>query len=274
MSGFAIDQPGHVEHELKIVAILQARMGSNRLPGKVLLPAAGKPLISHMLERVQRSKMVDEFWLATSEESENDPLVEEINNLGVSVFRGSERDVLSRYETVARRTGADWIVRLTGDCPLHDPAIIDSVVRYAVENASEFDYVCNSLRPTYPDGLDVEVFTYAALAEAEKGANTALQREHVTPFIHRYHDGPGSFRVWQVKGPADFSHLRWTVDEVADYQLVKEIIETLYPDNPYFGWLDVLALVTRRPELIVKNSQILRNEGYLQALAKIKKVGL
>jgi spore coat polysaccharide biosynthesis protein SpsF (cytidylyltransferase family) len=270
VSGFEIDQPRHVERELKTVAILQARMGSKRLPGKVLLPAAGKPLIRHMLERVQRSKLVDEFWVATSEDRANDPLVEEINNLGAGVFRGSESDVLSRYETVARQTGADWIVRLTGDCPLHDPAIIDDVVQYAVEHACEFDYVCNSLLPTYPDGLDVEVFTYAALAQAQRDATTSLQREHVTPFIHRYHEGPGPFRVGHFKGPADFSHLRWTVDEVADYQVVKEIIETLYLDNPNFGWMDVLALVTRRPELIVKNSPILRNEGYFQALAKIK----
>jgi spore coat polysaccharide biosynthesis protein SpsF len=253
---------------LKVVAILQARMGSTRLPGKVLLPAAGKSLIRHMLDRVGRCSTIDELWLATSEDKANNPLAAEVEKAGVNVFRGSEDDVLSRYATVAKRTGADWVVRLTGDCPLHDPSIIDTVVRFAIEHASEFDYVSNSLQPIYPDGLDVEVFTSTALARAAKEATTALQREHVTPFIHRYHDGPGPFRVGRVIGPADFSHLRWTVDEPADYEVVKEIFEALYPGNPAFGWLDVLALVTRRPELIIKNSNIVRNEGYLKALAK------
>jgi spore coat polysaccharide biosynthesis protein SpsF (cytidylyltransferase family) len=241
-------------------------MGSTRLPGKVLLPAGGKSLIRHMVERIQRSSMIDELWLATSEESANDSLAEEVHNAGVAVFRGSESDVLSRYATVADRTEADWVVRLTGDCPLHDPAIIDDVVRYAIAHASEFDYVCNSLQPTYPDGLDVEVFTSAALVRADQEATTALQREHVTPFIHRYHDGPGPFRVGHFKGSADFSHLRWTVDEPADYEVVKEIFESLYPVKPEFGWMDVLAFVTHRPDLIVKNSSIVRNEGYLKAL--------
>ncbi len=252
---------------MKVVAILQARMGSTRLPGKVLLPAAGKSLIRHMIDRVRRASTIDELWLATSGNSANDPLTEEVEQAGVAVFRGSEDDVLSRYEAIAESTGADWVVRLTGDCPLHDPAIIDAVVSFAIDHASEFDYVCNALRPTYPDGLDVEVFTGASLACAAKEATSTLQREHVTPFIHRYHDGPGPFRVGHFIGPADFSHLRWTVDEPADYEVVKEIFESLYTDTPEFGWMDVLALVTRRPDLILKNSDIVRNEGYLKALA-------
>ena len=256
---------------MKVVAILQARMGSTRLPGKVLLPAAGKSLISHMIERVRRSSSVDELWLATSEESANDPLAAEVNGNGVAVYRGSEHDVLSRYADVAQRAEADWVVRLTGDCPLHDPAIIDAVVGFAIAHGSEFDYVCNSLRPTFPDGLDVEVFTRASLDRAAKEAVTMLEREHVTPFIHRYHDGPGPFRVGHFIGPADFSHLRWTVDEPADYEVVKEIFEALYPVKPEFGWMDVLALVTNRPELIMKNSGFVRNEGYFKSLAKFSK---
>ena len=256
---------------MKVVGILQARMGSTRLPGKVLLPAAGKSLIRHMLDRVKRSSTIDELWLVTSNDGANDPLANEVEKAGVAVFRGSEDDVLSRYAAVVERTAADWVVRLTGDCPLHDPALIDAVVNYATAYDSEFDYVCNSLQPTYPDGLDVEVFTSAALVRANKEANSALQREHVTPFIHRYHDGPGPFRVGHFIGPADFSHLRWTVDEQADYEVVKEIFEALYPINPVFGWMDILALTTRRPELIIKNSHIIRNEGYLKALSEFYK---
>ncbi len=256
---------------MKVVGILQARMGSTRLPGKVLMQAAGMPLIRHMVDRVRRASRLDELWLATSVDASNDPLADEMASAGIPVFRGSEDDVLSRFAAVAERTGADWIVRLTGDCPLHDPAIIDAVIAFAVDHGDRYDYVCNSLRPTYPDGLDVEVFTRDALARAAREAKTPLQREHVTPFIHRHHDGPGPFRVGHYLGPADFSHLRWTVDEPEDYQVVKEIFDALYPVNPHFGWLDVLALVTRRPELIVGNSSILRNEGYLKALAQSRK---
>jgi spore coat polysaccharide biosynthesis protein SpsF len=256
---------------VKVVGILQARMGSTRLPGKVLMQAAGMSLIRHMVDRVRRATRLDELWLATSVDPANDPLADEIDSTGIPVFRGSEGDVLSRFAAVAEKTGADWIVRLTGDCPLHDPEIIDAVIGYAVDHADRPDYVCNSLRPTYPDGLDVEVFTRDALSRAAREATTPLQREHVTPFIHRHHDGPGPFRVGHYLGPADFSHLRWTVDEPEDYQVVKEIFDALYPVNPHFGWLDVLALVTRRPELIVGNSRVVRNEGYLRALAQSRK---
>lgn len=256
---------------MKVVAILQARMGSTRLPGKVLLPAAGKTLIRHMIERVRRARSIDELWLATSEDPANDALAAEVADAAVPVFRGSEDDVLSRFAAIASRAEADWVVRLTGDCPLHDPAVIDLVVQFALADADCFDYVCNSLRPTYPDGLDVEVFTAAALAAAQAEATTSLQREHVTPFIHRYHDGPGPYRVGHYTGPADFSHLRWTVDEPADYEVVKEVFESLYPDNPEFSWLDVLAFVTRHPELIVRNSDIVRNETYFKALEQSRK---
>jgi spore coat polysaccharide biosynthesis protein SpsF len=257
-----------MEWALKVVGILQARMGSSRLPGKVLMQAAGMPLIWHMVNRVRRASRLDELWLATSVDPANDPLADEMDSAGIPVFRGSEDDVLSRFSAVAEKTGADWIVRLTGDCPLHDPEIIDAVTSYAVAHADCFDYVSNCLQPTYPDGLDVEVFTQDALSRAAREATTSLQREHVTPFIHRYHDGPGPFRVGHFVGPRDFSHLRWTVDEPEDYQVVKEIFEALYPVNPEFGWLDVLDLVTRRPELIVGNSKIVRNEGFLKALAQ------
>jgi spore coat polysaccharide biosynthesis protein SpsF len=246
-------------------------MGSTRLPGKVLMQAAGMSLIRHMLNRVGRAARLDELWLATSGDPANDSLAIEVAAAAVPVYRGSEHDVLSRFAAVAEVTNADWIVRLTGDCPLHDPQVIDAVISFAVYHSDLYDYVSNSLRPTYPDGLDVEVFTRNALLRAANEASTPLQREHVTPFIHRYHDGPGPFRVGHFFGPADFSHLRWTVDEAEDYYLVKEIFEALYPVNPHFGWLDVLALITRRPELIVGNSKIPRNEGYLRELAQSRK---
>lgn len=249
---------------LRVVAIIQARVGSTRLPGKVLLPAAGKPLIAHMIERVSRAHSLTGVWLATSAKSENDPLEQLVTALGVLVFRGSEDDVLSRYAEVAGRSRAEVIVRLTGDCPLHDPGVIDDVVAHYLH--AGVDYVGNSLVPTYPDGLDVEVFSRRALDLAHRDATTPLQREHVTPFIHRFHDGPGPFRIEHHAGPADFSHLRWTVDEPADYAFVRSVIEALYPDKPEFSWLDVIALLEREPALLEANAGILRNENYLKAL--------
>lgn len=243
-------------------------MGSKRLPGKALLRASGQSLIRHMVNRVRRASYLKDLWIVTSEHRDNDLLVSEMLGIGAPVFRGSEDDVLSRFASVVEKTDAELIVRLTGDCPLHDPEIIDGVIAYAIEHVDCFDYVSNALNPTYPDGLDVEVFTRDSLFRAAKEATSFLEREHVTPFIHRYHDGPGPFRVGHFLGPADFSHLRWTVDEPEDYLVVKEIFEALFPVNPQFGWLDVLSLVTRRPELIVGNSGIIRNEGYLKALAR------
>jgi spore coat polysaccharide biosynthesis protein SpsF len=250
----------------RIVAIVQARMGSTRLPGKVLLPAAGKPLIVHMLERVRRCRTLSETWLATSTSASDDTLEHAVSALGVPVHRGSENDVLSRFVEVVARSQADLIVRLTGDCPLHDPAIIDAVVGFALENANRFDYAGNALEPTYPDGLDVEVFTRAALEAADREARTPLHREHVTPLIHRHHDSPRSSRVGHFRGPADFSHLRWTVDEPRDYNFVRRVFDSLYPGKPEFGWLDVIALLTRQPELLAENAGIARNEGYFKAL--------
>jgi spore coat polysaccharide biosynthesis protein SpsF (cytidylyltransferase family) len=250
----------------RVVGILQARVGSTRLPGKVLLPAVGTPLIVHMIQRVRRAATLSALWLATSASPENDPLAALGSELGVPVFRGSEDDVLSRFAEIAERASADVVVRLTGDCPLHDPGVIDEVVRHFLR--ADADYVSNSLVPTYPDGLDVEVFSRTALDRAHREAQTPLQREHVTPYIHRFHDGPGPFRVEHHRGPADFSHLRWTVDEPADYEFVRQVFEALHPANPAFGWLDVVALVTRKPALLGQSSGIPRNQRYLAELGR------
>lgn len=246
---------------MKVVAIVQARMGSTRLPGKVLLPAAGEPLIVHMMRRVKRCRTFDALWLATSVEPEDDRLDEVVRAAGFSVFRGSEEDVLSRYAEIARREKADLVVRLTGDCPLHDPAVVDEVVAFAGAHVREYDYVSNALIPSYPDGLDVEVCTRAALDEAHARAVLPVQREHVTPYIHRFNEGSGPFRVHNVRGVADFSHLRWTLDEPADYEFIQRVYDRLFPISPDFGWLDVIALLTSSPDLLTINGHIARNEG-------------
>lgn len=244
---------------MKIVAIVQARMSSSRLPGKVLLEAAGKPLIIHLLERVRRCRNINAVWLATSKEAEDDVLANLVEKDGVAVFRGSLSHVLSRYWNIGKREGADAVVRLTGDCPLHDPVVIDSVVDFFLKRSRTLDYVSNVVPPTYPDGLDTEVFTFESLNHAYRNAKTAFEVEHVTPYIRKEATLKG--RLGNVYSPSDFSHIRWTLDEREDYELIRQVFEDLYPVNRDFGWLDVLAWQTRDPRRLEINKRFQRKEG-------------
>lgn len=243
----------------KIVAIVQARMGSTRLPGKVLVDLAGRPAIARLLERLTTAPGVDQVWVACSDRPADDPLAETVAALGVPVFRGDENDVLSRYAAVAERTGADAVVRITGDCPLVDPAVVGQVV--AAWRASTADFVSNTLVRSFPDGLDVEVFSRAALDRAHAEAEHPFLRMHVTPYIHgRLKDRLpwGGFSNEQVVHSQDFSHLRWTLDEPADRDFLARVFAELPADA---GWQQVVALLTRRPDLLIVNRQIGLNEG-------------
>lgn len=243
----------------KIVAIVQARMGSSRLPGKVLCDLAGKPAIARLLGRLAKTPGLDAIWLACSDRPENDPLAKAVTALGFPVFRGDEDDVLSRYAAIAVETKADAVVRITGDCPLVDPAVVGKVV--AAFRASSADFVSNTLVRSYPDGLDVEVFTRAALDRAHAEATHPFLRMHVTPFIHgRLKDRMpwGGFTNEQVVHAQDFSHLRWTLDEPADREFLSRAFALLPEDA---GWEELVALLTRRPELLLINRNIGLNEG-------------
>lgn len=244
---------------MKIVGIVQARMSSTRLPGKVLLEAAGRPLILHMLERVGKCRLFDELWLATSRDPSDEPLYEAVSRAGYSAHRGSLENVLSRFWEIGKTTQADIVVRLTGDCPLHDPSVIGDVVRFYLQNPSSYDYVSNVLPPTYPDGLDTELFSFSSLDEAHRKAERPYEIEHVTPFIRKFAEERD--RTANVRGPADFSHLRWTVDEPEDYRFVKEVLEDLGAEKRDFGWLDILAWMTRDIRRLDINSKYKRNEG-------------
>ncbi|MFQ5913473.1 MAG: cytidylyltransferase domain-containing protein [Nitrospinota bacterium] len=247
---------------MKIVGIIQARMGSSRFPGKVLKEAAGKPLILHMVERVLRCRRLDGLCVATSQGVKDDPLAAVVQRSPVRVYRGSESDVLDRYWKAAREEQADAVVRLTGDCPLHDPEVIDEVVDAYLKQKDSVDYLSNTLMRTYPDGLDVEVFSFEALRRAANEAADPFHREHVTPYIHRFRDGGGGpFRVAHHTLNSDFSHLRWTVNEPVDYRFVKQVFERLYPQDPAFGWLDVLSLMTREPHLLEINRHLVGQQG-------------
>jgi spore coat polysaccharide biosynthesis protein SpsF (cytidylyltransferase family) len=244
---------------MKIVGIVQARASSTRLPSKVLLEAVGQPLILLMLERVKRCKLLDELWLATSRDESDDLLSEKVQKAGYHVFRGSLDHVLSRFWHIAKKQKADAVVRLTGDCPLHDSNVIDSVIQYYVEKQSTLDYVSNVLPPTYPDGLDAEIFSFSVLEAAFQNAKSRYDLEHVSPYIRRLVAETG--RQSNMLGPADFSHLRWTLDEPEDYELINRIYEDLYHKKKEFGWLDVLAWQTMDEKRLRINSMHIRNAG-------------
>ncbi len=228
--------------------IIQARMTSTRLPGKVLADLNGKPALAFMLDRVSRAADISGIVIATTTNAEDDPVAALCKDMQVPVFRGDEMDVLGRYAGAAREFDASAIIRLTADCPMMDPALIDQAVS-GFQNG-DFDFFTNSLDRTYPDGLDIEIFTRDTLEITDREADLPFQREHVTPYMRTgfYEDVPtGDFSVGQMKGPADFSHLRWTVDYPEDLRRVRAYVRQL-PDG--FGWLDAVALATRVPELL------------------------
>jgi len=231
----------------RVVAVIQARMGSSRLRGKVLMDLGGRPLLSAMLARVRRARRLDSIVVATTESPVDDPVCALCERLGIATFRGSENDVLARMFGAAREFGAGTVVRLTADCPMIDPCLIDEAV--AMMASGRWDYVSNAMRRTYPDGLDVEVMSEAALAEANRCASHAYLREHVTPYINRNRPdlGCGEFRIGDLIFGADFGHLRWTVDTATDLDRVRELVGML-PEG--FTWLQALAEATKRPHLL------------------------
>lgn len=239
---------------MKVIALVQARMGSTRLPNKVMKPIGGVPMIEILLSRLKRSKELSQIVVATSIDPRNQVLVDHVRSLGLACEQGSENDVLDRYVQAGRAHDADVIVRITGDCPLIDPVLVDECIRQFKEQP--VDYLCNGIPPTYPDGLDIEVFRFAALERAWSETVEPFDREHVTPYL-RSADG---FKTRMVQYERDLSALRWTVDEPADFELIQKIFEHFSPRTD-FGWLEVLALQEAQPELFSINQKILRNEG-------------
>jgi len=230
----------------RTVAIIQARMSSSRLPGKVLQDIGGKPMLAWVAQRAVRARGVDQVIVATTSDPADDPVEQTCAALGLACHRGSVYDVLDRYYTAAQAAGAQVIVRLTADCPLIDPALIDQVLE--AFHASGADFAANRLPPpwkrTFPIGLDVEVCSFAALERAWREATEKYEREHVMPYLY---DQPGRFGVKVVDNDPDYGHLRWTVDTPADLEFVRRVVALLGRDD--FGWLDVLAVVQAHPDL-------------------------
>jgi len=246
------------QEHMKVVAIIQARMGSSRLPGKVLAEICGRPLLHYIVSRVRQASTLNLIVVATSDDSADDVIENFCQTNGVQYFRGSETDVLDRYYQAAKHFHADAIVRLTADCPLLDPVVIDDVVRTFL--SGEFDYVSSA--SNYPDGLDTEIFSWGALRETWQDARLPSEREHVTPYITK---NPAWFRLERVASDEDLSYMRWTVDEPEDLELVRRIYQQLV-HKPSFGMKDVLALFLRDPSLYQINAGFSRNEGYQKSL--------
>ena len=246
-----------------ILAVLQARVSSSRLPGKVLRPLLGRPMLTRQIERIRRAKEINSILVATSSDVSDDPVEALCGTEGVSCFRGSMDDVLDRFYQAAKTFKPRHVVRLTGDCPLIDPDLTDRVIRYHLEGG--FDYTSNVYQHTFPDGLDTEIFGFKSLERAWREAKLPSDREHVTPFFYR----EGSpFKIGSVTSPTDLSLHRWTVDEAEDFELVSKIYESLYPAKPAFSMEDILALLARNPEWKQVNACISRNEGYQKSIAK------
>jgi len=240
---------------MKVVAIVQARMGSTRLPGKVLRKVNGQPLIEILLHRLSKAEQIDQIILATSVNSENDKLTSFVEKLGYEVFRGSEQDVLDRYYHAATKSMADIVVRVTGDCPLIDSKLVDDML--LTFHQKQCNFLWNDKPATYPDGLDVDVFSYDVLREAWENATKQEDREHVVPYMVASKDN----QIFTYKNNQDYSNERWTVDQEEDIYVINNILSHFSPDI-YFGWQKVIDLLNNKPELLDSNSSIKRNEGF------------
>ena len=239
---------------MKIIALVQVRMGSTRLPNKVMKPIGGIPMIEILLSRLSRSKEIDKIIVATSIDERNLPLVEHVRKLGFVCEQGSENDVLDRYLQAAKKYQADAVVRITGDCPLVDCDLVDDVVRRF--KIDKVDYICNNYPPSYPDGLDIEVCTFKALEKAWQETSDPFDREHVTPYLRKL----GKFKIASIQHSIDLSSLRWTVDEAADFVVIEKVFQHFHPRTD-FTWVEVLNLQLQQPHIFNMNQHIIRNEG-------------
>jgi spore coat polysaccharide biosynthesis protein SpsF len=246
----------------RIVAIVQARMGSTRLPGKVLADIAGQPMLVREVERAQRATTLDELVVATTFERADDPVAELCASRGYACYRGHPTDVLDRCYQAAREYRADVIVRLTGDCPLIDPGVVDDTVRVFLEASPPYDLVANRLAEgrTFPIGLDTEVCSCEALEAAWREASDPYEREHVLPFIYEHRD---RFRVVLYRGKEDYGHLRWTVDAPEDLEVVRRVFAH-FSGRDDFTWLDVLELFREDPTLVSINANV-EHRGFREA---------
>jgi len=250
----------------KVIIMLQARIDSKRLPGKVIAPIVRKPMIWHIINRLKHVKLADQIILLTTKKQSDKILIKIAEKNKISSFKGPINDVLKRYYLCAQKFSANIIIRITGDSPLVDPSLIDKMIEFF--QSHQYDYVSNTLKPTYPDGLDVEIFSLNILQQLEKLAIKKSDREHVTSYIM---ENKSRFKTFNFKNKKDLSDLRLTVDEKNDLKLIRKIY-TLMKPNTLFSLKTVLTLFKKNPTLLDINRNIMRNEGYLISKILDKKV--
>lgn len=237
---------------MKVVCIMQARVGSTRLPEKVLKNICGKTVLEHDINRLKKVNNIDEIVIATTTEEKDILIVNEANRLGIKYFRGSEADVLSRYYYAAKENNADVVVRVTSDCPCIDFKITEEIIEFYLNNIDKYDYLSNTIDRTYPRGLDTEIFNFNVLEEAFKYAEKEYEREHVTPYIW----SNNKYKLKQYKAKNDNSDIRLTLDTEEDLELITEVYKNLYENNEFFTLNNILDLFDKKPYLKKINSAI------------------
>jgi spore coat polysaccharide biosynthesis protein SpsF len=244
---------------VKIIGVTQARIASSRLPRKILLSIKGKSLLQYHLERAKQSKMVDEWIVATSDEADSELICKIADQLSISSYKGSMNNVLDRFYQAVKNESPDYVVRITSDCPLIDPVLIDAVVEACVKG--NYDYASNTLEPSFPDGVDVEIFSFNALKKAHTEASLQSELEHVTPYIWKNcsHFNGKLFNSFSYKSEKNYSSYRLTVDEPNDFELIRILIENMGEDQP---WQKYIEYLDQYPEVKKINSSIKRNQGY------------
>ncbi len=243
------------------LAIVQARMGSTRLPGKVMKSLCGMSVLGHILHRLRRAKRLDGIVVATSRLSRDDVVAEEAVRHGAEIYRGDERDVLARYHEAARHFGAEWVVRVTADCPLVDPELVDAMLAKLGQHLAvgeRIGFFSNTRPPTYPRGLDLEIFPRWALQQAHEQARQDYQREHVTPFIIEH---PQFFPPRNFTAGEDRSHLRWTLDTPEDWLFFQAVYQALYRQGEIITTDAVMGLLARQPQLTALNAHVKQKDA-------------
>jgi len=243
----------------RVVAIVQARMASTRLPGKVLKEILGKPILAYLIERIKNASSIDDLVIATTTDLTDETIVEYCIANNIKYFRGSENDVLSRYMGAAIASNADYIVRICSDSPAVDTGLINEIVNEFKQQRNNCDYLSNTIDQTYPLGMNIEIFSLEALTIADQNAKTVYEREHVTPYIYFNKD---RFRVLKKNYYKNLSNIRLTIDELDDFRLMQNVIENLYPNDQYFTLEQILSFLEKNPDILkinqhVKQTQVL-----------------
>ena len=248
----------------KKTVIIQARTGSKRLASKVLMNVENKPLICHVIDRIKKTSLTDQIILATSNNSDDQILLKIADDENIIGFAGNENDVLDRFYHAGLKHNAELIIRITADCPLIDPSLVDKMIEFYDKH--DYDYVSNTVERTFPDGLDVEIFPFSVLEKTYTQAKWSSEREHVTPYIIKNN---GLFKIFNYKNEIDLSHLRWCVDEKRDLVMIQKIFQEMRPKT-FFTTDDVLNLLSKKQDISKINSKIQTNQGYLNSLKNDK----